>query len=243
MKAKTFLSIIVPLYNEESRLTKGLEGIISFLQKQKIQSEIILVNDGSTDKTLKISQGFQKNNSKIKILSYKKNKGKGFAVKKGILASNGDWVMFCDIDLSVSITELSKFQKYLFKPPKVLIASRRVKGAKIVNHQPLIRENLGHIFTKLSNLILATRCKDFTCGFKIFDRNSAKKLFTKQQLNRWGFDSEIIFLTHKYQIPLKEIPITWKNSFETKVKLPKDSISAFLELIQVWVNNKKGLYD
>jgi len=241
---KTFLSVVIPLYNEEARLTTGLSSVIAHLSKQKYQSEIILVNDGSTDKTLKHAKEFQKKNpGRIKVISYKQNRGKGFAVKKGVLASNGSWVLFTDIDLSVPITQLRKFQKYLSKPPKVLIASRRIRGARITYHQPIIREALGHFFTKLSNLILNTRCSDLTCGFKIFDRNSAKKLFAKQRLNRWGFDSEIIFLAYKFQIPIIEIPVTWNNSPETKVKFPQDLIGSFAELIQIRLNKKKGLYE
>lgn len=235
---KTFLSVIVPVYNEVERLS-NLLVIDKFLKKQKFKTELIVVNDGSTDKTLqKLKSFFQKN----KIFSYFPNKGKGFAIKTGMLAAKGQYRLFTDIDLSTPIDEFQKFGPYLNKYD-VLIGSRKLNSSTVIVHQPLIREYLGKGFTQLSRIILQMDISDFTCGFKCFSKKAAEEIFSKQKINRWGFDSEILFLSKIKGLKIKEIPVKWLNDNRTRVKFPGDLIRSFYELLQIRYNYFKKLYE
>ncbi len=242
IKEKIYLSIIIPLYNEEKRLI-NLPNIYNYLNNQKFNWEIILVNDGSKDNTKKIATNIIKNNSfkKVRLISYKNNRGKGFAVKNGMLKARGEHRLFIDIDLSTPIEELKKILIFINKFD-IIIGSRKRKGAQVIKHQPKIREKLGKEFTRLSRKILGLKVTDFTCGFKCFSANSAKKIFSIQKIERWGFDAEILFLAQKLNMSIKEVAIVWKNDGETKVRLPKDMIISFLDLLKIRYYTIRNLY-
>lgn len=239
---KVFLSIIIPLYNEEKRIRMLFE-IHSYLKKQKFSWEIILVNDGSKDNTKKITANIIKDNSfkKIQLISYKRNRGKGFAIKKGVLKAKGEYRLFIDIDLSTPIEELKKILPFI-KKFDIVIGSRKRKGAKLIKRQSKLREILGKEFTRLSRYILGLKVTDFTCGFKCFSANSAEKIFSRQKIERWGFDAEILFLAQKLNFPIKEVAVVWRNDSETKVRLPKDIIVTFFELFKIRYYALKNLY-
>lgn len=235
-----FLSIIVPIYNETKRLN-NLSTIHNFLKQQKFNSEIIVVNDGSIDQTLQKIKILSKKLG-FKIVSYSTNRGKGFAIKLGMIQSKGQYRLFTDLDLSTPLEELSKFYPY-FKKYDILIGSRKLKGSKLINRQPIIREYLGKGFTLLSRIILGVNVSDFTCGFKCFSKQAAEEIFTRQKINRWGFDSEILFIAKVKCFKIKEIPVKWSNDEKTKVKFPDDLIRSFYELLQIRYNHFKNFYD
>ena len=241
MKAEPiFLSIIVPAYNESKRI-HNLDDILRYLGKLKESWELIVVNDGSQDDTLQKLESF-KRKSNFKVISYATNRGKGYAVKAGMLAASGKFRLFCDIDLSTPIEEIRKFKPFLEKAD-VVIGTRKLKGAKVILHQSFLREYLGKGFTLLSQLILNTWVSDFTCGFKCFSGPASEKIFNKTRIFRWGFDSEVLFLAKKYKLMTIEVPVIWKNDPQTRVRFPRDLINSFGELIAIryydWV---KGFY-
>jgi dolichyl-phosphate beta-glucosyltransferase len=241
MKAEPiFWSIIVPAYNESKRVY-NLDNILRYLGRQKETWELIVVNDGSQDDTLQKLEPF-KRKSNFKLISYATNRGKGYAVKTGMLAASGKFRLFCDIDLSTPIEEIRKFKPFLGKAD-VIIGTRKLKGAKVVLHQSFLREYLGRGFTLLSQLILNTWVSDFTCGFKCFSKAASERIFAKTRIFRWGFDSEALFLAKKYELKIEEVPVVWKNDPQTKVRFPRDLINSFGELIAIrcydWV---KGFY-
>lgn len=240
MKAKnSYLSVIVPVYNESDRL-KNIQTIFKYLNRQKFSSELIVINDGSTDNSLskltKISKQIP-----LKIISYQKNQGKGFALKKGFLEASGQYQLFMDIDLATPIEEFGKFIPYL-KHNDIIIATRKHKQATLVKRQLPLRENLGKGYTLLSQIILGVPISDFTCGFKCFSKKAAKKIFIKQKIKRWGFDPEVLFIAKNLGFSIKEIPIRWKNDPRTKVKFPQDLIGSFLDLIKIRYYHIKGSY-
>ena len=237
---KIHLSVVIPVFNEEKRI-KNLKKIDNDLQRFPFGAEIIVVNDGSSDKTMNILKKLSIKTS-LKIISYKQNRGKGYAVKRGMLAAHGKYHLFMDIDLSTSLKEIPKFLKTIEKGHDVVIGSRKIKGAKVVDHQSLVRESMGKSFTALSRLMLELPVSDFTCGFKVFTKDASRKVFRLQQLSRWGFDSEILFIANKSKLRLKEVPVEWKNSTLSKVKFPKDLIGSFIELLQIRINFYKGNY-
>lgn len=236
---KIFLSVIIPVFNEEKRIRR-LNQIISYLNKQKFSWEVIVVNDGSTDKTNSILKLLKKR-LRFNLFSYSPNKGKGFAVKTGMLKATGDYCLFLDVDLSTPIEELEKFLPHLRKHG-ILIGSRKLKSSTLATRQPVLREYLGKVFTLLSQYILKMRVSDFTCGFKIFSKKSVEQIFTRQRIYRWGFDSEILYIGKIKKHSIKEIPVYWENDPRTKVKFPDAIINSFAELIRIKVNYFRGFY-
>lgn len=233
-----FLSVVIPLYNEEKRL-KNIKKVISYLSKKKINWELILVNDGSTDGTGGYVAKFK--NKNIKIISYPVNRGKGYAIKRGMLATSGEFCLFMDVDLATPIEALERFIP-LFGKYDCLIGTRKAKGAQVSVHQPWLRENLGKGFTFLSRMFLGVSVSDFTCGFKCFSAESARAVFGLSSVCGWGFDSEILFLCRRLGYSIKEIPVTWKDDRRTRVKFPQDIFRSLNELLTIRLNAARGLY-
>ena len=238
MEKRPFLSVIIPLYNEEKRIG-NIAHVVKYLSHKQFSWELILVDDGSLDNTKKVAGEIVRKNSGL--ISYSMNRGKGHAIKQGMLAASGLYRLFMDIDLSTPIAEFEKFIPFLGKYD-CLIGTRKAKGAKVSVHQPWIRENLGKGFTFLSQLVLGMPVSDFTCGFKSFSAPCARQVFQHSRISRWGFDSEILFLCHKYSFSIKEIPVTWKNDPRTRVRFPHDIFKSFSELLTVRLNDLRGLY-
>lgn len=227
------LSCIIPAYNESRRIGSTLEAIVQYLSAHNQSFEIIVVDDGSTDNTVKIVNDFVQKYSCIRIISSKKNFGKGHAIKSGMLHAAGRYRFFTDADLSTPINELSRFIELLKRGVDIVIGTRKNPHAHIEKHQPYYREFLGKGFTWLSNKILGTSYSDFTCGFKLFSDYAAKKIFTISQINDWSFDAEILFLAKLLNFNVTELPVTWRNEPATKVKLIRDIINSFLGLLKI----------
>ena len=220
------LSLILPVYNEARRLKTGLKLAFNYLKRQSYSWEIIIVDDGSTDTSTFNSP------STLKLIRTARNFGKGHAIRVGVDAAVGDYIVFSDIDFSVPITYLPQFLSAL-EESDMAIGSRRLSESRIIKHQSLLRESLGRGFTKLSNLLLGLNQTDLTCGFKVFRRQSAKALFSRQHLNGWAFDSEILLLAKKLNYRVTEIPVSWHNDPHTKVKLIKDLSASLLSLVYI----------
>lgn len=235
------LSLIIPAYNEEQRIGKSLEQIFLFCNAQAAAFEVIVVDDGSTDGTVAFVRERFSDRSQLKILQQPARRGKGAAVQHGMLHARGSYVFFTDADLSVPIETLPAFLAELQRCD-IAIGSRRAPGAKIEVHQPFFRELMGRTFTSLSNLVLGLCHSDFTCGFKGFRREAARALFTRQRLQNWSFDSEILYLAALRGCRVSEIPVTWRNDKATKVRLWKDVMPSFLGLLSIRKNHLLGKY-
>ena len=186
-----FLSIVIPAFNEEKRIGKTLEEVAAYLESSPFPAEIIVVDDGSIDNTVKISKEIaQRCNLCLQVIQNDKNEGKGFAVKRGVLSANGDYIMFMDADHSTSIKELEKFLPWLQSGYDVVIGSRKTEGASILLHQPWYRENMGKVLS--GKYLLRLNVSDITCGFKCFSNSAAQNLFSRQIL-KLELDAEILF--------------------------------------------------
>ncbi|HSX18641.1 MAG TPA: dolichyl-phosphate beta-glucosyltransferase [Candidatus Saccharimonadales bacterium] len=236
------LSVIVPCYNEEKRFHGGFDHYYSFLTKQKHSWELIFVNDGSKDKTLKLMKEKSKGKKNIRILSLKANRGKGAAIVEGIKAAKGQIVLFTDLDHSVPIKTVESFFKYFEKGEKVVIGSRRIKGSKILVHQPILRETLGRGFTFLVNVLIKWGIKDSTCGFKAFENKTAQKIFDKITVYDWAFDAEIIFIASKLGINVHQAPVAWSDVSGSQVRLKKDLARSLFGLFKIRLNDLQGKY-
>ncbi len=240
-RQKLTLSLVIPAYNEEKIIFTNLKKVLSYLKKKKFASEVIVVNDGSKDNTERIIKKNFGNN--LKLISFKENKGKGAALKEGILSSKGKFVIFMDADLSVPLKNIDSFLKVLKKGKDVVIASRRLKGSKIIVHQPFFREKMGQFHTFLSKLFVGVKVSDFTCGFKGFTDKSAKKIFKNSKINRWAYDDEIIYLAKKYNFKIQEMPVEWINRKDTRVKIVSVVFETLRDLLKIRINDLIGVYE
>lgn len=241
MQEEVYLSVVIPVYNEVDKIEKTLDVIFEYLDDKYIY-EIIVVDDGSIDRTSGIVEEIEKRNSKIKLLKNEVNQGKGYSLKKGILGARGKYILFTDCDLSTPFEDVDKILLCLEKDYDIAIGSRKLKDSVIEIHQPWWREFMGKVYYFFAHLLIIPCISDFNCGFKGYKRNVAHHLYGISRLKRWGFDVEIIFLARKFQYKMKEVPVVWSNSKTTKVNPLLDAIRSFVELIQIRLNDLKGLY-
>jgi dolichyl-phosphate beta-glucosyltransferase len=232
------LSVIFPVFNEEAILKNNLLQVVQTLDQVPIDFEIILV-----DHTSDIAAGLVRQDSRLHLWTLAKNQGKGGALKEGISHSRGRIVLFSDMDLSVSFQELKIFLKALNSDCDLAIGSRKAPGARVQVHQPIIREVLGRGFTSLSRFILDLDVSDFTCGFKALKGPAAKDLFSRLTLSDWSFDAELLYLSDRLGYRRVEIPVTWSNREETRVRLRKDLLNSFLGLLKIRWRHRRLRYD
>lgn len=228
-----FLSIVIPAYNEEKRIAQTIARIRAYLAQQDYLSEIIVVDDGSTDETLEEAAEALKGIERTQILSRRRNLGKGFSVKEGVLASKGQHILFSDADLSTPIEELDKFLPWLEEGFDVLIGSRALPDSDIQVRQSYLRESMGKMFNVFVQLLVVKGIKDTQCGFKIFRREAAMDIFPRVKTRSFSFDVEVLFLSRKLGYRIKEIPVIWRNSPQSKVKIISSSLRMFLDLWRI----------
>lgn len=231
-----YVSLVIPAYNEEKRIQGNLKKVKEFLDTKSYTAELIIVDDGSKDQTVAIARDCLNGFHNHAILSYPINKGKGHAVKQGVLKAKGNYVVFLDADLSTPIEELDVFLQTLEKDYNVVIGTRKNKDAKVKKRQPFFRELLGKGFTLLSNMLIVNGISDLTCGFKGFKREVGQDIFRRQLINNWSFDTEILFLAQKLGYKIKELPVTWYDAEGTKVRLYRDIIGSLKGIVQIRLN-------
>ena len=237
------LSIIIPLYNEEKRLKKSLISLIKFIKiKPKKKIEIIFVSDGSTDSTNKIISLFIKENKKILesfLIKYAKNVGKGYAIKKGILKSKNDWILICDADMSVNPNQFNIWyqNKKIIDKNKAYFGSRRHEKSNVKSS--IVRKTLGLIFILFIRILLNIRLKDSQCGFKIFHRSYALKIFKKISSFRFAFDIELTILLTKFKINIIELPLKWVHQDGSKLSLFYDIPKMIYDIFIIRLKNFK----
>ena len=236
-----FLSLIIPCYNERKLLKKVLEEVIAYLKKQQYSWEIIIVDDGSSDNTADIATGFK--NRGVRLIKLSPNQGKGAALKKGFLNAKGKYVVFTDADLSVSITQLEQMIKKLQLGYPMVVGSRRIANSKIVVHQPLIREKMGKVFSLITKRIMGVSILDFTCGFKGFQNQAGYNIFKRSLINRWAYDAEIVFLAKKLKYKIGQIPVSWIDRRESRVRLGSAIYTSFFDLFRIRFNDILRKYD
>jgi len=227
------ISIVIPAYNEEKRIGKTLERVYEYFKKKKTEFEIIVVDDGSNDRTVEIVEKFSSDKKEIRILKHEKNMGKGKAVKTGILDAKGNLILFTDADLSTPIEEFEKLKKKIENGYDIAIGSRALKGSKIVIPQPFYRRIIGRIFPLLVRLIVIKDFKDTQCGFKLFKKEVAKKIFSQLKTEGFAFDVEVLARGKKENFKIAEVGVLWYNSPESKVSILKSPFKMFLELNRI----------
>jgi dolichyl-phosphate beta-glucosyltransferase len=239
------LSIIIPAYNEENRLGRTLQRICEYFAGSGIQQhdlEIIIVNDGSTDRTADLAREFMLKMPNLRLISNERNRGKGYSVRHGMLEARGRIALFTDADLSAPIEESRKLLAALEAGNQVAIGSRAVNRNLIDVHQSLFREQAGIIFNALVKLFTGLPFEDTQCGFKAFLREPSRTVFEKQRTEGFGFDPEILFLARHQGLRIAEVPVRWSHDSATRVHVLRDSLRMFGDLIFIRWNWFLGRY-
>jgi len=236
------LSIVVPAYNEARRLARTLPGVIEYATRLGESAEIIVVDDGSTDGTADVAAALARPGDPVVVIRSSPNRGKGAAVRRGMLAARFDHVLFTDVDLSTPIEDAAKLRAALVRGADVAIGSRRLAESDIQVRQPWLREVAGRTFSGLVSLLLLPGIRDSQCGFKIFRRPAARDLFDRQLLDGFGFDAEVLWLARRLGYRVAEVPIVWRDDNRSKVRLIRDSGGMLLDLGRVRLNGWRGRY-
>ncbi len=236
-----FLSIIIPAHNEEQRLPRTLEQIFAFLQTQEYQAEVLIVENGSRDRTYEIAQSFALQNPNCHLLQAP-TPGKGLAVKQGMLAANGEYRFMCDADLSMPIAEVNRFIPPQLENFDIAIASREAPGA-IRYNEPEYRHLGGRAVNLMIRTLALPGLNDTQCGFKCFHALAAKELFPHQTLNNFSFDIELLVAARRRGYRIREIPIPWYFNADTKLNPVRDALHMALDILAIHRNAWRGWYD
>jgi dolichyl-phosphate beta-glucosyltransferase len=244
---RLLLSIIIPAHNEENRLPGSLAKIDAYLRQQPYDYEVIVVENGSADDTVGVVEHFTADHPYVRLMVVD-TRGKGLAVKAGMLAAGGEFRFICDADLSMPIEEIAKFLPVdrgagvCRQAFDVAIGSREAPGA-VRYGEPWYRHFMGRAFNWLIKLLAVRGFEDTQCGFKMFHGRAAEDLFRVQTLSGIGFDIELLFVAKKRGYTILEIPVHWYFSAESRMRLVDDSLAAIREIIQIRRNWRRGLYD
>ena len=238
---KPFLSIVIPAHNEEHRLPASLEKIDHFLAVQPYQADVIVVENGSTDHTAEIVREHQVRLPYLKLIE-ETQRGKGLAVKIGMLAATGEYRFMVDADLSMPIEEVNKFLPPVLENCAVAIASREIPGARRYG-EPIYRHLIGRAFNTLVRVLALPSLHDTQCGFKCFRADVAEAVFSLQTLVGMSFDAEVLIIARRFGFEIKEVPINWYFNADSRVRLFQDSFKMALDLLTIRHNARLGRYD
>ncbi|MGB7438236.1 MAG: dolichyl-phosphate beta-glucosyltransferase [Candidatus Acidiferrum sp.] len=235
------LSIVIPAFNEEARLPASLERIAKYVRERRPNTEVLVVDDGSADRTAAVAESWGDRIPGLRVLSNGENRGKGFSVRHGSLEARGDVVLFTDADLSSPIEEGEKLLAAL-KNYDVAIGSRAVDRSLIEVRESRFREMAGIIFNKIVRFTLRLPFVDTQCGFKAFRRERCKIVFEQQTIERFGFDPELLYLARHHGLSIQEVPVRWAHSPATKVNMLRDSLLMFVDVFVIRWNGLNGRY-
>jgi dolichyl-phosphate beta-glucosyltransferase len=236
------LSIIIPAYNEESRLPETLANIAAYIRASQRSTEVLVVDDGSTDGTVAAAETMRDKLPAMRIISNGVNRGKGFSVRHGMLQARGRIALFTDADLSAPIEEADKLLAAVDDSFDVAIGSRAIDRSLISAHQSPFREFAGIVFNTVVRLCLRLPFVDTQCGFKAFQREPCKIIFSQQRIERFGFDPELLYLARHHGLCSTEIPVRWAHSPGTKVSMLRDSLQMFADVFIIRWNALAGRY-
>lgn len=236
------LSVVVPAFNEEGRLGVTLPHLWRSLQRRFADFEIIVVDDGSGDKTAEIVSRFAAMHREVRLLRYDTNRGKGYAVRTGVLAAKGNFVLFSDADLSTPISELRKLMNALADGCDIAIGSRAHRQAKILRKQPYYRVLMGKTFNKMVRLLTIGGIRDTQCGFKCFTRQAAREIFSNCRIDGFSFDVEALCLARMKGYRIKEVGVLWRNDPQSKVSPIRHSLQMFRDILLIRYYLVAGYY-
>lgn len=239
--AQPLLTIIIPAYNEESRLPVTLPQVLAFAEAQPYAVEVLVVDNGSSDRTAEIVQEMAGAHSVLSLLN-QPVRGKGAAVRKGIQEGHGEYLFICDADLAMPVAEVSKFLPPALSDYDIAIASREAPGARRYN-EPAYRHLMGRAFNLVVRTLAVPGIQDTQCGFKCFHHEVARTLFAMQRVDGWAFDVEVLHIAIRRGYRIVEVPINWYYGEGSRVSPLRDSLRMLLEVLRIRRNSRRGLYD
>jgi dolichyl-phosphate beta-glucosyltransferase len=240
-----YLSIVIPAYNEEKRIVKTLEGTFGYLNVQRYDSEVLVVNDGSRDQTAERVLEFATGTAgRMRLIENPGNRGKGYAIRNGMLQANGEICLFYDADLATPTSEIVKVITPIAEDRyDVVFGSRALDRSLIGTHQSTFRETVGRGANWVQYALTGLNFKDTQCGFKAFRRDAAQAIFPLQQIDGFGFDPEILFIAQKQGWRLLETPVRWNHVEGSKLNPITAPIKAFFEVATIRWNDLTGKYN
>jgi dolichyl-phosphate beta-glucosyltransferase len=225
------LSVVIPVYNEGKIIRRNLETVHSYLQTLGFEYEIVVVNDGSSDDTLQQIAGMKDRH--LCVISYAENKGKGFAVNRGMMAARGQYRLFMDMDLSTALTEIPQFLQCVRDGLCDICVGNRHSIGLSSQKRPWHRALLGKIFSVLSSISSGCQLSDFTCGFKIFTAQACEKVFPRQHIYNWAFDTELIGIARRLGLRVHQMPVEWHHHDNSKVHIGPAMITSLVSLVKI----------
>lgn len=237
------LSIILPAYNEEQRIERGVEDVLSFVAEHGIDGEVLVVDDGSTDATPRLLAELRARHPELRVETLERNTGKGAAVRRGVQAARGDVVLFTDVDQSTPMSEWPHLAEALDHGYAVALASREVVGANREVPQPALRRAMGYVFMVLRDWLVLPGFIDTQCGFKAFRADVAREVFSRARLDGFCFDVEVLAIAVHRGHRVIEVPVKWRDDPRSKVSPMADSLDMFRDLFRIRANRRRGLYD
>ena len=236
------LSVVIPAYNEERRLPAYLVEILSYLDVQSFSFEVIIVDDGSQDGTVDMVERFTAENSKVQLIRLPQNRGKGYAVKTGMLKASGKLRLFADADGATPITELEGLKKAINAGADAAVASRALHDDSHIVQTKFHRKLMGNVFNFIVRTLTVKGINDTQCGFKLFSAEAANAVFPLQRIQDFGFDVEVLYICQKKGYRIVEVPVNWTDIPGTKVRLIRDSLRMFKDVVKIRVNDWRGVY-
>ncbi len=237
------LSIVIPAYNESARIEATLARVMSCVDEQGWDAEVLVIDDGSSDNTSEIVQRWMDDHTRLHLIKNPGNRGKGYSVRNGLLQAAGEIVMFTDADLSAPMEEAALLMQAIEEGADVAIGSRWMDRARQTIHQPLYRQFFGRCFNAITRGVMGLPFKDTQCGFKAFRREPAQVIFRLQRIERWGFDPEILFIARKLKYKIREVPVTWGHDERSRMSYLKDGMKMLEEMAVIRYNSMAGRYD
>jgi glycosyltransferase involved in cell wall biosynthesis len=237
------LSIVIPAYNESARIENALERVMTCVEEQGWDAEVLIVDDGSTDNTAAIVEEWMSRYPRLHLLQNLGNRGKGYSVRNGLLQAAGEVVMFTDADLSAPMEEAGRLLAAIADGADVAIGSRWMDRTRQTIHQPLYRQFFGRCFNWITRAVMGLPFKDTQCGFKAFKRPAAQVIFRLQTIERWGFDPEILFIARKLKYVIREVPVTWGHDERSRMSYLKDGMKMLQDMAKIRANSLAGRYD
>jgi glycosyltransferase involved in cell wall biosynthesis len=237
------LSIVIPAYNESARIEQTLERVMACVDGQGWDAEVLVVDDGSTDRTVEIVHAWMERYPRLHLIQNEGNRGKGYSVRNGLLQAAGKVVMFTDADLSAPMEEAERLLKAIADGADVAIGSRWMDRTRQTIHQPLYRRFFGRCFNGVTRTVMGLPFKDTQCGFKAFRREAAQIIFRLQRIERWGFDPEVLFIARKLGYTIREVPVTWGHDERSRMSYLRDGMKMLEEMAAIRGNSIAGRYD
>jgi len=235
-------SIVIPAYNESTRLPATLDSVVCCIRKQGWAAEVIVVNDGSSDTTAEVVRDFARTAAEVRLIENPGNRGKGYSVRSGMLQAQGDVVLFTDSDLSAPIEEAERLFAAIEQGADIAIGSRWLESGRQTHKQPLYRQFFGRCFNAVTRMVMGLHFADTQCGFKAFTREAAQAVFPLQTIERWGFDPEILFIALQRGLRVVEVPVSWAHDERTRMSYLKDGMKMLEEIATIRWNALRGRY-